>query len=144
MAISKKKSNKRSQKKTTSETPSASVKKIAPSEKPPFRIVGIGASAGWLEAFEQFFTHMPLDSGMAFAIVQHLDPARHSSVPDILARYTKMPISEATDGMKVEPDSVYLIPPNKSMGIQDGALTNNPRQYTPLPRVISRERRKGR
>ena len=58
---------------------------------------------------------------MAFVVVQHLDPARHSSVPDILTRFTSLPIREAVDGVKVEPNSVYLIPPNKSMGIRKGA-----------------------
>ena len=60
-----------------------SVRAAAP--EPPFRIVGVGASAGGLEAFEQFFSNMPPDSGMAIVIVQHLDPSRHSALPDILA-----------------------------------------------------------
>ena len=64
---------------------------------------------------------MPPDSGMAFVIVQHLDP-RHSSMPEIMSRLTKMPVQVAADGMKVEPDSIYLIPPDKNMGIQNGAL----------------------
>src|SRR5512136_2681394 len=87
-----------------------------------FRIVGIGASAGGLEAFEQFFSNMPSDKGIAFVIVQHLDPTGHSSMPQILARFTKMPIKVAADDMRVEPNSIYLLPPNKSMGIQNGAL----------------------
>jgi two-component system CheB/CheR fusion protein len=91
-------------------------------KKNGFPIIGIGASAGGLEAYERFFSQMPPDSGMAFVIVQHLDPARHSSVPDILTRFTRMSIHEATNDMRVEPNSIYLIPPNKSMGIQNGAL----------------------
>jgi two-component system CheB/CheR fusion protein len=134
MALSKKNRSNRSEKKTTEKTPSTSTKKKRPSKQHPFRIVGIGASAGGLEAFEQFFGNMPPDSGMAFVIVQHLDPSRHSSVPDILTRYTKMPIREATDGLKVEPNSIYLIPPNKSMGIQDGILyLQEPAQWYPWP-----------
>jgi PAS domain S-box-containing protein len=121
MAVSKKR-NKRIENKITEDPFSASTKKAKSPKKKPSHIVGIGASAGGLEAFEQFFGNVPPDSGMAFVVVQHLDPARHSSVPDILTRYTKMPIHEATDGMKVEPDSIYLIPPDKSMGIQNGAL----------------------
>src|SRR5512136_1586625 len=87
-----------------------------------FRIVGIGASAGGLEALEQFFSNMPADKGIAFVIVQHLDPTGHSSMPQILSRFTKMPIEVAKDGMRVQPNSIYLLPPNKSMGVQDGAL----------------------
>jgi len=122
MAVSKNKCNQHNEKKSIRGTTSASTKKTVSAQKEPLRIIGIGASAGGLEAFQQFFSHMPPDSSMAFVIVQHLDPSRHSSVPDILTRYTSMPIREATDGMKVEPDSVYLIPPNKSMGIKNGAL----------------------
>ncbi len=65
---------------------------------------------------------MPPDAGIAFVIVQHLDPTAHSSMPEILSRFTKMPVHVATDGVKVGPNSVYLIPPNKGMGIQSGAL----------------------
>ncbi|MBI2859266.1 MAG: PAS domain-containing protein, partial [Chloroflexi bacterium] len=102
--------------------PSPSEDAVSPPQEQPFHIVGIGASAGGLEAIEQFFSHMPPDSGMAFVIVQHLDPARHSSMPEIMSRLTKMPVYMASDGMKVAPDSIYLIPPDRNMGIQDGAL----------------------
>lgn len=88
----------------------------------PFYIVGIGASAGGLEALEPFFSHMPSDSGMAFIIVQHLDPTRHSAMPDIMARLTRMPVQLAADGLKVIPNSVYLIPPNTDLGIKGGFL----------------------
>jgi two-component system, chemotaxis family, CheB/CheR fusion protein len=87
-----------------------------------FRIVGIGASAGGLEAIEQFFRKMPADSGMAFVIVQHLDPARHSSMPEIMSRLTKMPVHIAADGMEVAPNSVYLNPPDKNLGVGNGSL----------------------
>jgi two-component system CheB/CheR fusion protein len=86
------------------------------------RIVAMGASAGGLEAFQQFFKNMPPDSGMAFVLVQHLDPGHPSAMTDILSRQTKMPVYEATDGMKVEANSIYLIPPNKFMGITNGVL----------------------
>ena len=87
-----------------------------------FHIVGIGASAGGLEALEQFFKNMAPDSGMAFVIVQHLDPTRKSSMPEILSRFTKMPVYLAAEGMKVEPNSIYLIPPDRYMGIKKGSL----------------------
>ena len=86
------------------------------------RVVGIGASAGGLEAFEQFFSQIPPDTGLAFIIVQHLDPTGHSSLPQILSRFTTMPIMVASDGLHIEPNSVYLLPPNKFMTIKSGAL----------------------
>jgi two-component system CheB/CheR fusion protein len=95
---------------------------ITTTKKSDFRIVGIGASAGGLEALEQFFKAMPSDSGMAFVIVQHLDPSGHSSMSEILTRFTKMPVRLATDGMQVEANSIYLIPSNKNMGILRGTI----------------------
>jgi two-component system CheB/CheR fusion protein len=94
----------------------------SPAREETFRIVGIGASAGGLEAIEQFFENMPSNKNIAFVIVQHLDPTGHSSMPQILSRFTRMPVKVATDSMPVEPNSIYLLPPNKSMGIQSGAL----------------------
>ena len=91
-------------------------------QKQEFHIVGIGASAGGLEALEQFFKNTPPDSHMAFVVIQHLDPLRHSSMPDIMTRLTKMPVHVAAEGMPVEPDSVYLIPPNQNLGIKNGTL----------------------
>ncbi len=87
-----------------------------------FPIVGIGASAGGLEASEQFFRKMPPDSGMAFVLVSHLDPSHASILTEILQRTTTMPVDEAQDQMKVEPNSVYVIPPNRDMAIFHGAL----------------------
>lgn len=107
---------------TEAEVTQTPVPEAAPSREGTFRIVGIGASAGGLEAFEQFFSNMPSDKGIAFVIVQHLDPTEHTSMPQILSRFSKMAIEVATEGMRVEPNSIYLIPPNKSMGIQNGAL----------------------
>ena len=85
-------------------------------------IVGIGASAGGLEAFEQFFRHVPADSGMAFVLVQHLDPGHASLLAEILQRITTMPVVEATDQMIVAPNRVHIIPPNRDMAIFHGAL----------------------
>jgi len=88
-----------------------------PVTTPSFPIVGIGASAGGLEAFDQFFTHMPPDSGMAFVLIQHLDPKHKSILSELVRRYTRMPVREVEDGMSVEPNSVYVIPPNRNMAI---------------------------
>lgn len=87
-----------------------------------FSIVGIGASAGGLEAFEQFFRDVPVDSGMAFVLVQHLDPEHASLLTEILQRSTAMPVIEATDQLPVLRDHVYVIPPNRDMVIFHGAL----------------------
>ena len=87
-----------------------------------FPIVGIGASAGGLEAFERFFTAMPADSGMAFVLVQHLDPTHQSLTAQLLARRTAMPVIEVEDRMPVEANHVYIIPPNKSLTISGSML----------------------
>ncbi|HET6654754.1 MAG TPA: chemotaxis protein CheB [Gammaproteobacteria bacterium] len=93
----------------------------APDSEMPL-IVGIGASAGGLEAFKTFFQHMPADSGMAFVLVQHLDPDRQSMLTELLQRETAMPVAEAEDGAPVEPDHVFVIPPNASLTIENGRL----------------------
>jgi two-component system CheB/CheR fusion protein len=87
-----------------------------------FNIVGIGASAGGLEAFEQFFRNVPPDCGMAFVLVSHLDPDHASLLTEILQRTTKMPVVEAQDQIKVAPNCVYVLPPNREMAIFHGAL----------------------
>ena len=85
--------------------------------KPGFPIVGIGASAGGLEVFREFFRSMPAGSGMAFVIVSHLDPGHDSMLTEILQRTTAMPVAEAHDLTQVEPDHVYVIPPNRDMTV---------------------------
>lgn len=87
-----------------------------------FPIVGIGASAGGLDAFERFFQHVPGDTGMAFVLVPHLDPSHGSILTDILQRATAMPVVQATDQLAVQPNHVYVIPPNREMGIISGTL----------------------
>ncbi len=90
-----------------------------------FYIVGLGASAGGLEAFEQFFRHVPPDCGMAFVLVSHLAPDHVSILTEILQRTTTMPVVEAQDQMVVAPNCVYVIPPNRDMAIFHGALQLN-------------------
>ena len=90
--------------------------------KDQFYIVGMGGSAGSLEAFEQFFRNMPEDSGAAFVLISHLDPTQKGMMPELLQRYTKMKVFEAVDGMKVVPNCVYVIPSNKDMAILHGNL----------------------
>jgi two-component system CheB/CheR fusion protein len=88
----------------------------------PFPIVGIGASAGGLEALEEFFAHMPKDNGMAFVVIQHLDPDHVGIMPELLQRITTMKVFQATDRLKVKPNCVYVIPPNKSLSLLQDAL----------------------
>ncbi|MGE5216824.1 MAG: chemotaxis protein CheB, partial [Chloroflexota bacterium] len=98
-------------------------KRIPAAEKgKPFPIVGIGASAGGLNAFEQFFSNMPPQSGAAFVLVPHLDPSHVSMLPDLLRKYTKMPVAQAEDGMRVRPNCVHVIPPNTEMVVMNGTL----------------------
>ena len=87
-----------------------------------FPIVGIGASAGGLEAFEQFFHNISPNSGMAFVLVSHLDPDHASMLTEILQRSTTMPVVEALDQVQVLPNCVYAIPPNRDLSIFHGAL----------------------
>jgi hypothetical protein len=87
-----------------------------------FPVVGIGASAGGLEALELFLSRVPKNSGMAFVIVQHLDPTRKGIMPELLQRTTGMKVIQVKDRTKVQPDCVYVIPPNKDMSILHGVL----------------------
>jgi two-component system CheB/CheR fusion protein len=88
----------------------------------PFPLVGIGASAGGLEAFTKLLAHLPLNTGMGFVFVQHLDPKHESMLTAILSRATTMPVIEVTSGMRIEPDSVYVIPPGTLMSLSNGAF----------------------
>lgn len=91
-------------------------------ETAPTFVVGIGASAGGLQAIEAFFDHMPADSGLAFVIVQHLSPDFKSLMDELLARHTKMAIHKVTDRLTVERNSIYLIPPEQNMALSHGKL----------------------
>lgn len=91
----------------------------------PLLFVGIGASAGGLEAIESFFTHMPEDSGMAFIVIQHLSPDYKSLMVELLSKKTRMPVYRAQEGMQVAANSVYLIQPKKNLTIFHGKLLLN-------------------
>ncbi|HAJ25761.1 MAG TPA: chemotaxis protein CheR, partial [Syntrophus sp. (in: bacteria)] len=97
-----------------------------PGVQPPdnFPIVGIGASAGGLAAFEAFFSAMPadIDSGMAFVLVQHLAPDHKSILTELVKRYTQMQVYEVEDGIAVQPNCAYIIPPNRDMAFLNGTL----------------------
>lgn len=88
----------------------------------PNFIVGIGASAGGLNAYKAFFDALAPDTGMAFVVISHLLPAAHSQLTEILSRHTKMAVMLAESGMKVWANQVYVIPPNADLSIEDGVL----------------------
>ncbi|MCI0653790.1 MAG: PAS domain S-box protein [Methylococcaceae bacterium] len=95
---------------------------VGRAETGQFPVVGIGASAGGLSAYKKFFSAMPDGSGMAFVLIPHLDPTHDSLMAELLAKQTTMPVSEARNGTLVEPNSVYIIPPNKYLAIGAGVL----------------------
>jgi two-component system CheB/CheR fusion protein len=107
---------------TSAEPAPETGEKIPPEEV--FPIVGIGASAGGLAAFEAFFSGMPgdTDPGMAFVLVQHLAPDHKSILTELVKRYTRMQVYEVEDGMKVLPNCAYIIPPNRDMAFLNGSL----------------------
>ncbi|MEP1079643.1 ATP-binding protein [Leptolyngbya sp. PL-A3] len=94
----------------------------------PFPIVGVAASAGGLDAFIQLLSHLPTDSGMAFVLIQHLAPDHESLLSEILSRITQLPVNEVQNGVKVEPNQVYVIPPNTKMILSEGVLQLSPRE----------------
>ena len=85
-------------------------------------VAGLVASAGGLDAFKKFFAAMPADSGIAFVLIPHLDPSHESLMVELLARHTAMPVIEAAEGMAVEANHVYIIPPDRNMTISGGVL----------------------
>lgn len=91
------------------------------------RVVGIGASAGGLDAFIDLVSPMPVDTGLAFVLIQHLDPSHDSMLVDILAGATAIPVQEVTDGMRIERNHIYVIPPDTRMTLQDDVLRLTPR-----------------
>ena len=95
-----------------------------PDHHPPDnpRVVGVGASAGGLAALAAFFEHVPTDSGLAYVVVQHLDPTRETLLVSLLQRVTPMPVHEATEGLLVLPNTVYVIPPAREMTVAKGHL----------------------
>lgn len=125
-----KKSKRKPEKKSSSRTgrkksaPKKTAKKSAPQF---FPIVGIGASAGGLEAFSDLLENLAPDAGMAFVLIQHLAPEHHSMLSEILSKKTIMPVTEVKDGMKVEANHVYVIPPNTNMAVLHRKLALMPR-----------------
>jgi len=101
------------------------------SPAPAFPIVGVGASAGGLEAFTQLLAPIPSELGMAFVLIQHLDPTHPSRLAEALARKTRMPVHEIEGGMLIEPGHVYVIAPNIEVSLRQGAFVVHPRGHRP-------------
>jgi two-component system CheB/CheR fusion protein len=93
-----------------------------PTSTPTFPIVGIGASAGGLEAFTQLLQHIPAATGLAFVLVQHMDPTHESMLPELLSRVTEMPVRQVQKGMTVEPNHIYVSPPNADVTMDNMTL----------------------
>ncbi|MFN6472848.1 MAG: chemotaxis protein CheB [Nostoc sp. SerVER01] len=123
--------SRRSSKKSQSDSTTAKASSSEETQEKPkelFPIVAMGASAGGLDAFTQLLRHLPTDTGMAFVLIQHLSPNQKSLLSEILSRTTQMPVCEVQDGMVVEPNHVYVIPPNAKMTISQGVLKLSPRE----------------
>ena len=101
----------------------------------PFPVVGIGASAGGLESFSQLLAELPGDTGMAFVLVQHLDPSHPSKLVELLGRKAGLPVEEATHGLELAPDHVYVIPPDAAMTVARGVLRLEPRSQARGPHL---------
>lgn len=102
-------------------------------DAPLVRVVAVGASAGGLDALTQLLGQLPADTGLAYVLVQHLDPAHESILADLLARATIIPVMQATDGLRIEADHAYVIPPGVQMTLADGHLRLVPRDRTGGP-----------
>ena len=106
-------------------------------------VIGIGASAGGIQAFQSFFANMPADSGFAFVVMLHLPADRKSILPELLGRWTTMPVSEATDGCALQANCVYVPPPGIVVTFRDGRLhhhrpnANEPREINPISMLFS-------
>jgi two-component system CheB/CheR fusion protein len=100
----------------------------APANPQDFPVIGIGASAGGLDAFRRLLRAIPEDSGMAYVLVQHLDPFHESILPEILSRVTNIGISEITDDIHLTPNHIYVIPSNQILTAYDGVLKLAPRE----------------
>ena len=107
---------------------------LVPQARVGFPVVALGASAGGLDAFKKFFDAMPEKCGMAFVLIQHLDPKHQSLMVDLLTGHTPMTVLLAADGTKVEYDHVYLIPPGAYLAIEGGIL----KLSKPVERQIGR------
>jgi two-component system CheB/CheR fusion protein len=119
-----------SQRRRANPAPTPAVQPVPAEERfegSPPPVVGVGASAGGLEAFTELLNHLPDDTGLAFVLIQHLDPNHQSHLAELLSKACKMPVSEVHGGTRAQANHVYVIPPRCNLGISDGILTTSPR-----------------
>jgi two-component system, chemotaxis family, CheB/CheR fusion protein len=109
---------------------------VSPSEQASFPIVGVGASAGALEAYTQLLKALPANPGMAFVLIPHLDPTHESALTGLLSHATKMPVVQVSDGMAVRPNHVYVLPPNCEITITEGLLRLKRRETGRTPHMV--------
>src|SRR5262249_7263353 len=95
---------------------------LRPAREPRCPVVGVGASAGGLEAFQEFLSGLPDDGGIAFVLVQHLSPQHKSMLEELLRRHSKMPVAEVKQDMPIEANRIYVIPPNATLTIEGANL----------------------
>src|SRR5438045_358866 len=106
-----------------------------PHRAPNVGVVGIGASAGGVQAFSTLMSRVPVDTGLAFVLIQHLDPTRESGLAEIVGRATSMPVVQVTPGMRLAPNHVYVIAPNTELALRDGVFSVEPRPSGPGPQM---------
>jgi two-component system CheB/CheR fusion protein len=129
----------------------AQKKEPIPSSGAAFPVVAIGASAGGLEAYKEFFRALPVDTGMAFVLIQHLDPSHHSLLAEILSKSTTIPVEEVKPGIAIQPNRVYVIPPDTFMALSGDSFVLTPRKKQPgqhlsvnfFMRSLAEERKSG-
>src|ERR1041385_5532770 len=110
---------------SATERPSA-VEGARTAAAPPTTIVGVGASAGGVQALQSFFEELPADLGAAFVVIVHLDPAVRSELAEILATRSQMPVRQVTRNMELKPDCIYVIPPDRQLSISDEEIAAVP------------------
>jgi two-component system, chemotaxis family, CheB/CheR fusion protein len=113
--------------KSASSSKRISARKSVSPPSDSFPVVAIGASAGGLEAYKEFFHALPVDTGLAFVLIQHLDPSHHSLLAEILSKATKLPVDEVRSGIRIKPNHVYVIPPDAFMAITAATFRLTPR-----------------
>src|ERR1044072_3587072 len=84
-----------------------------------FMVVGLGASAGGIRALKEYFEHVPEGSGMAYVVILHLSPEHDRRLAEVLQKSTRMPVTQVKESVRIEPDHVYVMPPNRSLSVQD-------------------------
>jgi two-component system CheB/CheR fusion protein len=119
----------------TTESPSALGRRSRTDLGDSFPVVALGGSAGAIEAYERFFSQLPVHCGLALVVVQHLPPNQPSNLPDVLRGFTALPVLEVTDGLRVQPNHIYVAPPDQELGMLHGTFVLLPPTLPPAQRL---------